>query len=93
MAESIDQLQIDINAQANRANKVIDTFDGKKTTIKEYFKENSVLNSIPVNSIVYLKDGKIVSGEDFLKDLYKYIDKYKNFVELRNSLINLIEYK
>ena len=74
-------------------NKVIDTFDGKKTTIKEYFKENSVLNSIPVNSIVYLKDGKIVSGEDFLKDLYKYIDKYQNFVELRNSLINLIEYK
>ena len=65
----------------------------KKTTIKEYFKENSVLNSIPVNSIVYLKDGKIVSGEDFLKDLYKYIDKYQNFVELRNSLINLIEYK
>ena len=42
---------------------------------------------------MYLKDGKIVSGEDFLKDLYKYIDKYQNFVELRNSLINLIEYK
>ena len=29
MAESIDQLQIDINAQANRANKVIDTLCSK----------------------------------------------------------------
>lgn len=74
-------------------NKVVDTFDGKKTTVKEYFKENNVLDSISIDSIVYLKDGRIVSGEEFLKDIYNYISKYQNFVELRNSMINIIEYK
>ena len=40
-----------------------------------------------------MKDGRILKGEDFLKELYKYIYKYENFLSLRNDLINLIEYK
>ena len=74
-------------------NKVVDTFDHKKTTMKEYIKQNNVLDSISLSSIVYMKDGRILKGEDFLKELYKYIYKYENFLSLRNDLINLIEYK
>lgn len=74
-------------------NKVVDTFDHKKITIKEYFKRNNVLDSIPVDSKLYLTDGTSVSGEEFLYNIYKYIDKYDNFVDLRDNLINLIEYK
>ena len=46
-----------------------------------------------MNSLVYMKDGKILKGEDFLKDIYKYISLYDNFEELRNSLVSLIEFK
>lgn len=74
-------------------NKVVDTFDHKKTTMKEYIKNNKVLDSISMSSIIYLNDGRILKGEDFLKELYKYVDKYDNFISLRNALINIIEYK
>ena len=74
-------------------NKVVDTFDHKKTTMKEYIKQNNILDSISLSSIVYMKDGRILKGEDFLKELYKYIYKYESFLSLRNDLINLIEYK
>ena len=40
-----------------------------------------------------MKDGKILKGEDFLKELYKYIGLYDTFEELRNSLVTLIEFK
>ena len=46
-----------------------------------------------MNSLVYMKDGKILKGEDFLKELYKYIGLYDTFEELRNSLVTLIEFK
>ena len=74
-------------------NKVIDLKNNSKITIKEYFRINKVLDTIPMNSLVYMKDGKILKGEDFLKDIYKYISLYDNFEELRNSLISLIEFK
>ena len=74
-------------------NKVIDLKNKSKITIKEYFRINKVLDTIPMNSLVYMKDGKILKGEDFLKDIYKYISLYDNFEELRNSLVSLIEFK
>ncbi len=74
-------------------NKVVDLKDKSKITVKEYFRKNKVLDTIPLNSLVYMKDGKILKGEDFLKDLYKYIGLYDSFEELRNSLITLIEFK
>lgn len=74
-------------------NKVIDLKNKSKITIKEYFRINKVLDTIPMNSLVYMKDGKILKGEDFLKEIYKYISLYDNFEELRNSLVSLIEFK
>ena len=74
-------------------NKVVDLKDKSKITVKEYFRINKVLDTIPLNSLVYMKDGKILKGEDFLRDLYKYIGLYDTFENLRNSLITLIEFK
>ncbi len=74
-------------------NKVVDLKDKSKITIKDYFRKNKVLDTIPLNSLVYMNDGKILKGEDFLKDLYKYIGLYDTFEDLRNSLISLIEFK
>lgn len=74
-------------------NKVVDKKDKSKITVKEYFRINKILDTIPLNSLVYMKDGKILKGEDFLKDIYKYIGLYDSFEELRNSLISLIEFK
>ena len=74
-------------------NKVVDLKNKSKITIKEYFRINKVLDTIPMNSLVYMKDGKILKGEDFLKEIYKYISLYDNFEELRNSLVSLIEFK
>lgn len=74
-------------------NKVVDLKDKSKITVKEYFRQNKIEDTIPLNSLVYMKDGKILKGEDFLRDLYKYIGLYDSFEELRNSLISLIEFK
>lgn len=74
-------------------NKVVDLKDKSKITVKEYFRINKVIDTIPLDSLVYTKDGKILKGEDFLRDLYKYIGLYDTFEELRNSLITLIEFK
>ena len=74
-------------------NKVVDLKNKSKITVKEYFRLNKVLDTIPMNSLVYMKDGKILKGEDFLKELYKYIGLYDTFEELRNSLVTLIEFK
>lgn len=74
-------------------NKVVDLKDKSKITVKEYFRINKVIDTIPLDSLVYMKDGKILKGEDFLRDLYKYIGLYDTFEELRNSLITLIEFK
>lgn len=74
-------------------NKVIDLKSGKKTTVKEYFKEYKVIDAIPVNSIVVMNDGSKLNGLVFLNELYKYIPKYDNFNELRSTMINFIEFK
>ena len=39
-----------------------------------------------------MKDGSIIKGKDFVNQLYKHTDKYENFEELKNALIDLIEY-
>ena len=74
-------------------NKVVDLKNKSKITVREYFRINKVLNTIPMNSLVYMKDGKILKGEDFLKEIYKYIGLYDTFEELRNSLVSFIEFK
>lgn len=74
-------------------NKVIDLKDKSKITIKEYFRINKVLDTIPLNSLVYMNDGKIIKGKDFLEELYKYIGIYSTFDELRKSLVSFIEFK
>lgn len=73
-------------------NKVVDLKNGNKITIKEYFRLNNVLNVIPLESLVYLKNGTTIVGRDFLNNIYKYIDKYDNFIDLRNDLINFVEF-
>lgn len=74
-------------------NKVIDLKDNSKITVKEYFRINKVLDCIPLNCLVYMKDGMIIKGDDFLNKLYLYIGNYDSFNELRNDLINFIEFK
>ncbi len=74
-------------------NKVVDLKNKSKITVREYFRINKVLDTIPMNSLVYMKDGKILKGEDFLKEIYKYIGLYDTFEELRNSLVSFIEFK
>lgn len=73
--------------------KVIDLKDGSKTTVRDYFKDNKIIECIPLDSIVILKSGVKMSGEVFLNDLYQHIPNYNNFNELRNDLINMIEFK
>lgn len=77
----------------NYANKVIDEKNGDKITIKEYFRKYKIFDYINNNSIVYLKNGTTISGEEFLNNLYLYINKYDNFFDLINDLISIIEYK
>lgn len=74
-------------------NKVVDTKKGDKTTIKEYFKDYKVLDSIPIDSKVYLKNGKVETGEEFLYKIHFYIDKYDDFQALLLDMVNLIEFK
>ena len=74
-------------------NRVVDLKNKSKITVREYFRINKVLDTIPMNSLVYMKDGKILKGEDFLKEIYKYIGLYDTFEELRNSLVSFIEFK
>ena len=40
-------------------NKVIDLNNGLKTTVKEYFRENKVIETIPVDSMIIMKDGNL----------------------------------
>lgn len=74
-------------------NKVIDTKKGGKTTVIEYFKKYNVLDSIPKNSKVYLKNGEIETGEAFLYKIYLYIPKYDDFQSLVSELINIVEFQ
>jgi hypothetical protein len=73
-------------------NKVIDLKDNKKSVVKNYLEENNILEQIPLEAVVYMKDGSIIKGKDFVNQLYKHTDKYENFEELKNALIDLIEY-
>ena len=74
-------------------NKVIDLNNGLKTTVKEYFRENKVIETIPVDSMIIMKDGNKVKGIDFLNEIYKYIPNFNSFNDLRNNMIELIEFK
>ena len=73
-------------------NKVIDLKNNTKTTIKDYFRTYNVLKTISMTSKVYLKDGNIILGKDFLYNLYIYIGKYENFKELINDMVSIIEF-
>ncbi len=75
------------------ANKVIDLKNGDKTLIKDYFKNNNVLNTIPLNSTCYLCDGSIVESKSFIYDLYKIIKNYDSFNDLVKDNIKMVEFK
>ena len=90
---SNESLKVTFPFSIEYGNKVIDLKDGSKTTIKEYFRINKVLDVIPLNSLIYMNNGQILKGEDFLKNIYKYINMYDSFEELRKSLISLVEFK
>lgn len=74
-------------------NKIINLKDGTITTIKEYLLKHNIINNIPNNCIIHLKNGNTISGKNFIDNIYKVIDKYNNYNDLSNDLINLIEYK
>lgn len=73
------------------ANMIIDLKDGTKTTIKEYFYNNDILNKIKYDSKVTLRTGEVLKGYEFLNDIYKYISTYDNFSDLCDNLIQSIE--
>lgn len=74
-------------------NKVVNTFDGEKITIKEYFKKYKVLDYIPLDSIIHMKDGKTINSNDFFMDIEKNIPVYKNFENMLNDLVEIVEFK
>ena len=80
MAESIDQLQIDINAQANRANKVIDTLCSKIDRL-----------TVSMNHLDGSKLGVLANGVQRLGTAMKSMNNVKtaDFTRLANNLSNL----
>ena len=80
MAESIDQLQIDINAQANRANKVIDTLCSKIDRL-----------TVSMNHLDGSKLGVLANGVQRLGTAMQSMNNVKtaDFTRLANNLSNL----
>ena len=80
MAESIDQLQIDINAQSNRANKVIDTLCSKIDRL-----------TVSMNHLDGSKLGVLANGVQRLGTAMKSMNNVKtaDFTRLANNLSNL----
>lgn len=74
-------------------NKIIDKKTGEKTSIYDYYYDNSVLNYINEKSIVTLKNNTIMSGLDFLKYSEQFFDKYDNFKNILDDLVDFIELK
>jgi len=73
-------------------NKVITLKNGKITTIYEFFKENNVIKSIPLNCTLHLNDGRTILSDEFLKNIYKIINNYNNINEIIDDYILLIEF-
>lgn len=73
-------------------NKIITLKNGELSSIYNYFRENNVLEYIPIDCVVNLKDGLSSKGEEFLKKIYLLIPNYDNFNELIKNNIDFIEY-
>lgn len=76
----------------NYANKIINLKNGNIITIKKYILDNKIIDNIPNNCIVELKEGKKITGKEFIDNLYNYIPNYNNYLELINDLVDSIEY-
>ncbi len=73
------------------ANKIIKLKSGKLSTVFNYFRDYYVLDYIPLKSKINLKNGSIVTGEEFLKNLYNIIEDYDDFKDLIDDQIEMIE--
>ena len=75
------------------ANKLVDLYDGKKISFKDYLNQYDILSSIKVDTIIHMKDGTVTNGKDFIDNLYKHISFYNSFSELFEDMVSMIEYK
>ena len=75
------------------ANKLVDLYDGKKISFKDYLNQYDILSSIKVDTIIHMKDGTVTNGKDFIDNLYKHISFYNSFSELFDDMVSMIEYK
>jgi len=91
-SEEINNNKIEFPFNIEYAGKLVTLKDGSAVTIINYFNNNGVLKYIPLNSKINLKDGTTISAEVFLKELYKIIPEYNNFMELFDKKIDFIEY-
>lgn len=66
--------------------------NGDLTTVIAYFKINKILDIIPSNSIITMKNGSVVKAIDFLMDIKYIAYKYDSFKDIVNDLIFCIEY-
>ena len=65
----------------------------KNSIIENLFSIIELERSLKSSKFIVLVNLKQYLDDNELKELYKYIYKYENFLSLRNDLINLIEYK
>ena len=62
--------------------KIITLPNGKKMTIAEYYRFNNLEYWVPLDSIVTFKNGRVISGRDFLNEAVSRLEKFNTWEEL-----------
>lgn len=75
------------------SNRIVNLLDGTKLSFKEYLIKNNILENIKNDYVLHMKSGEVISGKEFINDLYKYISKYNTFKELFDDMVYMMEYK
>ena len=75
------------------ANKIVNLLDGTKMSFREYINKNNILDNIKNDYVLHMKSGEVISGKQFLDNLYKYISSYNTFKELFDDMVYMMEYK
>ena len=75
------------------ANKIVTLLDGTKLSFKDYLSRNSILENIKNDYVLHMKSGEVLSGKEFIDNLYKYVQNYNTFKELFDDMVYMMEYK